>query len=304
MFAICERYTPLVERVSIDEGYLDVTPLDGVEIAAKIRQEIRTEVGVTVTAGVSYCKFLAKLAAEKHKPDGLGFIDPGNAMDFLNSLSVGELPGVGPKTLKLLQDQGIRTVGDLRSMPDAWFESTLGKYGRRLKDLSEGRDPSPVETSRQAKSISEETTFQVDQTDPTILHAVLAHLSQDVGFRLRREGLSAKTIGIKVRFSDFTTTTRELTADIPVSSDPEIYGCAKRLLDKVRMALPVRLLGVSASGLCAVTEKQRGLFEEDNSSWREVSKAVDALRARYGRNLVNLGATLHRQINTSEEGKY
>ena len=304
MFAICERYTPLVERVSIDEGYLDVTPLDGAKTAAKIREDVRTEVGVTVTAGVSYCKFLAKLAAERNKPDGLGVVDPRSAMDFLSGLPVGDLPGVGPKTLRLLQDHGIRTVGDLRSMPDTWFESILGKYGRRLKDLSEGRDPSPVETTRQVKSISEETTFQVDQTDPALLHAVLAHLSQDVGFRLRREGLSAKTIGIKVRFSDFSTLTRELTVDVPVSSDREIFACGKRLLDRLRMTLPVRLLGVSASGLSAETKEQRSLFEEDSASWQEVSKAVDALRAKYGKNLVNLGATLHRQINPSEESKY
>ena len=304
VFAICERYTPLVERVSIDEGYLDVTPLDGVEIAARIREEIRSEVGITVTAGVSYCKFLAKVVAERCKPDGLGVVEPAAALEFLRDLPVSEVPGVGPKTLRLLQEHGISTVGDLRSMPDTWFESTLGKYGRRLKDLSEGRDPSPVETSRQAKSVSEETTFDVDQSDAGFLYAALASLSQDVGFRLRREGLSAKTIGIKVRFSDFSTLSREKTLETRVNSDPEIFACAKRLFDKLRRPLPVRLLGVSAGGLSAESGEQMRLFESRYPSWDEVSKAVDALREKYGKNLVNLGATLHKQINPSGDGKY
>jgi DNA polymerase-4 len=294
MFAICERYTPLVERVSIDEGYLDVTPLPGVGIAQKIRDEVRSTLGITVTAGVSYCKYLAKVVAEQHKPDGLGVVAPDEAMAFLHDLPVGKIPGVGPKTLRVLESHGVGTVGDLQSMPDAWFESTLGKYGRRLKDLSEGRDPTPVETSRAAKSVSEETTFEVDQDNPQILYAVLASLSQDVGFRLRQHGLSARTIGIKVRFSDFSTFSREETLQSHVNSDPDIFAAAKDLLERLERPRPVRLLGVSAGGLSDKTTSQPSLFGREDKSWEEVAKAVDALRKKYGKKLVNLGATLHK----------
>jgi len=292
VFEICESYTPLVEQVSIDEGYLDVTPLPGEEIAQKIRERVRKEVGITVTAGVSYCRYLAKLAAEEAKPDGLGVVPPDKALDFLRDLPVGKLPGVGPKTVRVLESHGVRTVGDLRSMPQAWFESTLGKYGARLKDLSEGRDPTPIETSRTAKSVSEETTFDVDQTDPEILYAVLAQLSQDVGWRLRQYGLWSKTIGIKVRFSDFATVSRERTLPTYVNADAEIFACVKDLFDRLDRPRPVRLLGVSAGSLSDKAVGQRGLFDEEEKSWEEVSKAVDRLRSKYGKNLVKLGATL------------
>jgi DNA polymerase-4 len=294
MFAICERYTPLVERVSIDEGYLDVTPSPGVEIARRIRDEVRSTLGITVTAGVSYCKYLAKVVAEQHKPDGLGVVAPEDAMAFLEALPVSKLPGVGPKTLRILEGHGVRTVGGLRSMPQSWFESTLGKYGQRLKDLSMGRDPTPVETSRAAKSISEETTFDVDQEDPDLLYAVLASLSQDVGFRLRQHGFFAKTIGIKVRFSDFSTLSRERTLQSHVNSDAEIFACVRELFDKLERPRPVRLLGVAAGGLSDRTTVQPSLFEREDKSWEEVSKAVDSLRKKHGKKLVNLGATLRK----------
>jgi DNA polymerase-4 len=293
MFAICEKYSPLVERVSVDEGYLDVTPLPGVPIAQKIREEVRAHLGITVTAGVSYCRYLAKIAAEENKPDGLGVIPPEEALAFLETLQVGKLPGVGPKTLRVLEDHGVHTVGDLRSMPSSWFQSTLGKYGARLKDLAEGRDHTPIETSRAAKSVSEETTFEVDQDDRDLLYAVLASLSQDVGFRLRQHDLSARTIGIKVRFADFTTLSREKTLEAPVSSDAEIFACARDLFDSLKLPLPVRLLGVSAGGLSGKATSQPSLFESEDKSWEEVSRAVDSLRKKYGRKLVRLGATLH-----------
>lgn len=292
IFEICERYSPLVERVSIDEGYIDVTPDPGVDVARRIREEVRSVWGVTVTAGVSYCRYLAKIVAEESKPDGLGVISPEDALGFLTPLPVGKLPGVGPKTLKVLEDHGIHNVGDLRSMPPAWFESTLGKYGARLKDLAEGRDPTPVETSRAAKSISEETTFEVDQDDRELLYAVMATLCQDVGFRLRQQDLSARTVAIKVRLKDFTTFSREKTFLSPVSSDADIFTCAKALFDTLKVTQPVRLIGVGAGGLQGRAGAQPSLFEEESKSWEEVSKAVDSLRRKYGKKLVNLGATL------------
>lgn len=293
IFDICEKYSPLVERVSIDEGYIDVTPEPGDAIARKIREEVLSKWGVTVTAGVSYCKYLAKIVAEENKPDGLGIVAPEEAVAFLERLPAGKLPGVGPKTLKVLEDHGIRSVGDLRLMPHAWFGSTLGKYGSRLRDLAEGRDPTPVETSHAVKSVSEETTFEVDQDDKDVLHAVLASLCQDVGFRLRQQGLTSRTIGIKVRFRDFTTLSRERTLASPVSADAEIFTCAKNLFDGLTLSQPVRLIGVGAGGLAGRSGTQPSLFQVEDKSWEEVTKAVDSLRKKHGKRLVNLGATLH-----------
>ena len=251
-----------------------------------------SRIGITVTAGVSYCRYLAKVAAEENKPDGLGVVPPDKALEFLRDLPVGKLPGVGPKTMRVLEGHGVRTVGDLRSMPPAWFESTLGKYGTRLRDLSEGRDPTPIETARAAKSVSEETTFEVDQEDRDLLYAVLAELCQDVGWRLRQQNLWARTIGIKVRFSDFSTLSRERTLPAHVNADAELFSCVKDLFDNLERPRPVRLLGVSAGGLSDRAGGQKGLFDEDDKSWGEISRAVDSLRNKYGKNLVNLGATL------------
>ncbi|MGI6662033.1 MAG: DNA polymerase IV [Bacillota bacterium] len=292
MFEICERYTPLVERVSVDEGYLDVTPEDGALIAGRIREEIKAEVGITVTAGVSYCKYLAKIAAEEAKPDGLGVVGPDEALEFLKDLPVGKIPGVGPKTAKLLEAQGIRTAGDLRSVPPGYLEAAFGKHGARLVELANGIDDTPVVSSHEAKSVSEETTLEKDESDKEILHAILAGLSQDVGYRLRNHGLKARTIGIKVRYSDFSTLTRAKTLPYHVNSDAEIYGCAKELFDNLALARPVRLLGVAASNLSTRDIAQPKLFEQDEKSWDHVSKAADSLRKKYGKRIVNLGATL------------
>ncbi|HHX27916.1 MAG TPA: DNA polymerase IV [Firmicutes bacterium] len=293
MFEICDKYTPLVERVSVDEGYLDVTPEDGAAIAERIRREIKAEVGIPVTAGVSYCKFLAKMAAEEAKPDGLGVVSPDDALHFLKDLPVRKIPGVGPKTAKALEDHGIRTAGDLRSVPPGYLETTFGKYGARLVELANGQDDTPVVQSHEVKSVSEESTFETDEPDRQVLHAVLAGLSQDVGFRMRNHGLRARTIGIKVRYSDFSTLTRAKTLPYHVNSDAEIYTCARGLLDNLALPRPVRLLGVAASNLSRQDISQPRLLSQDDKSWDDVSKVADSLRKKYGKKIVNLGATLH-----------
>jgi DNA polymerase-4 len=294
MFEICQKYTPLVERVSVDEGYLDVTPEDGRSIAERIRKDVRAEVGIPVTAGVSYCKYLAKIAAEEAKPDGLGVVAPEDALEFLKNLPVRKIPGVGPKTAEALHDHGIRTAGDLRSMPPGYLEAHFGKHGARLVELANGQDDTPVVQSYAAKSVSEETTFETDEADRQVLHVVLARLTQDVGFRLRNHGLRARTIGIKVRYSDFSTLTRAKSLPYHVNSDAEIYGCVKDLFDKLTLPRPVRLLGVSASNLSTQDLSQPKLLSQDEKAWDEVSKVADSLRKKYGKGVVNLGATLRK----------
>ena len=293
MFQICDKYSPVVEPVSVDEGYLDVTPSDGALIARKIRADIRDTLGITVTAGVSYCRYLAKMVAEENKPDGLGVVSQEDALDFLKVLPVGKFPGVGPKTVQVLSQHGVRTGGDLRTMPPAWFDSTFGKFGVRLYELAFGIDDTPVGESRAPKSVSEETTFEEDQTDREFLNTVLANLSQDVGFRLRQGGYSARTISVKVRYSNFDTLTRAKSLPAPVGSDPDIFQTAKELFDGLSSSRPVRLLGIGASNLSDQGVSQPMLFG-DTQSWDRASKTVDSLTKKYGKKIINLGAAIRK----------
>jgi len=293
VFHICRRYTPYIEVVSIDEAYLDVTPSDGRDIAEAIRRDVQAEVGVTVTAGVSYCKYLAKIVAGESKPDGVGLVSPDEALEFLAPLSVGKLPGVGPKSRKLLEDRGIRTVADLRGTPQGWLQETFGKTGSRLWELARGIDPSPVVYEGQApKSLSEETTFETDVGDRDLLFTVLARLSADVGFRLRKEGMKSKTVGIKVRYSDFKTVNREVTMPSAFDSDARIYSLAKDLFSRLPIPRPIRLLGVGVYNLVEGGPEQPMLFGDEDALWDDVSKVADNLRRKYGRKMIEMGASL------------
>lgn len=219
---------------------------------------------------------------------------PEDALEFLKNLPVRKIPGVGPKTAEALQNHGIRTAGDLRSMPPGYLETHFGKHGARLVELANGQDDTPVVQTYEAKSVSEETTFETDEADRQVLHVVLARLTQDVGFRLRNHGLKARTIGIKVRYSDFSTLTRAKSLPYHVNSDAEIYGCVKELFDKLTLPRPIRLLGVSASNLSTQDLSQPLLLSQDDKSWDEVFKVADSLRKKYGKGVVNLGATLRK----------
>lgn len=296
MFDVCHKFTPLVEKVSIDEGYLDITPLPGKETARSIRREIRESLGITVTAGVSYCRYLAKIAAEESKPDGLGVIGPEDADAFLQDLSVSKLPGVGPKTADSLTREGITTVGHLRTMPPAWFQARFGKTGVRMQQLSMGIDNTPVSPAQRAKSISEEVTFNEDQDEQEFLLAVLARLSQDVGHRLRTAGLRCRTAGIKVRYSDFFTLTREKSLPVPFASDAEIFQCAKELFQALPgSSRPVRLLGVGVKSLEPSQTVQPMLLAEEEKPWQDVSRVMDSLRIKYGKKMISLGAAIRKK---------
>lgn len=292
MFGIFDRYSPLVEKVSIDEAFLDVTGEDGLRIAQAIREDVKRELGITVSAGVSFCKLLAKLASDSCKPDGLRLISREQAQEFLDGLPVSRLPGIGPKTHSKLASMGITTIGDLRQMPEAWFRRMFGKAAARFRDMAHGIDDEPVTPWREPKSISEETTFDRDIDSLDCLQGHLAVLAQDVAFRLRQSGLKCKTVGIKVRFYDFSTITREHTLPEPVSSDADIFRHAKSLLEAVSPDKPVRLLGVAAKGLVPEQRGQAALFDEPKSPWDDLSRSLDQLRAKYGKPVVLLGPYL------------
>ncbi len=292
MFAIFDKYSPLIEELSIDEAFIDATGEDAVKLASHICKEVKRELGITVTAGISYCKYLAKIASDLAKPDGLKLIGTNEAYSFLSGLPVSRLPGVGPKTGAKLASMRIASVGTLRQMPEDWFIKVFGKSGPRVLELCNGIDNEPVTRSREAKSIGEETTFQYDIADWNILRTHLASLSQNVAFRLRKAGLKSKTVGIKIRFADFSTITREYTTPEHISSDPGIFQEATKLLESVKRPKPVRLVGVTAKGLTPEGKIPPSLFENHLSSWDIVSRSIDSLRSKYGKPVLFLGSSM------------
>ena len=229
---IMERFTPDIEVVSIDEAYLLFPAGEGLEKAAKIRQAVAEELQLPISIGVSSNKLLAKIACERAKPNNLKALWPEDIEEELWPLPVSVLPGVGPATKKKLQQRGINTVGDLAATPPDSLAKLLGKIGFSLHQFALGMDDRQITPKRQIKSISEETTFPYDLTDRETVMAVLMELAEDVGYRLRRESLRAKTISLKLRFSDFRTITRDVTLAEATNSDKVIYQKASQLFKR------------------------------------------------------------------------
>ena len=267
--AIFQRHTALVEPLSLDEAYLDVThELTGLPTATAtakaIRQAIRDETALTASAGVAPNKFLAKIASDWKKPDGLFVIQPHEIEGFLAPLPVGKLPGVGQMTGEALAEMGIATVGDLRARPLVELEARFGKFGRRLHDLSLGRDESPVEPDRPVKSVSSETTFEND-LPLEALPPTLEKLARQVWEATRRRDRAGRTITLKLKTGDFRTVTRRVTPAHPPASAAELAGHALALLEQFveGRALRFRLAGVGVSNFPEDDEEspQTVLFE-------------------------------------------
>jgi DNA polymerase-4 len=288
--AIFERYTPLVEPLSLDEAFLDVTgsePLFGtsVEIGRRIKQEIRDTLRLTASVGVAPNKFVAKIASDLEKPDGFVVVDPARIQEFLDPLPVSRLWGVGRVTGRAFERLGIRTIGEVRRLPLEILQQHFGQHGQHLWQLAQGRDDRRVVPDREAKSISHETTFAHDLEDLEILRAWLMQLTEQLAWRLRRHGLQGRAVQIKVRYHDFHTITRART--LPASSNvtQEIWDAAAELLAHRLPARPlkIRLLGIGVSGLQQVGPVQRALFvDEPCQAQSRLDAVADQIRARYG----------------------
>ncbi|HEY8523319.1 MAG TPA: DNA polymerase IV [Acidimicrobiales bacterium] len=296
---IFREFTPLVEPISLDEAFLDVTGArrsvgDGVAVAHRIRRLVREREGLTCSVGVAPSKMLAKLASEAAKPratprgpvegPGVHVVSPGGELAFLHPLPARALWGVGPATLARLESLGVRTVGDIAALPEATLVSRLGAaHGRHLSRLAHGIDPRPVVPEQPAKSVGHEETFPTDHHDRAPLQRELVRMADAVAGRLRRHRLGGRTVTIKVRFGDFRTITRSTTVAVPLDEGPAIARAARALLDAVDIAPGVRLLGVSVSGLVDGGARQLTLDEATSGpSWHEASAAVDAIRRRFG----------------------
>ena len=295
---IFRSFTPLVEPISLDEAFLDVTGArraqgDGATVGHRIRDDVLAREGLTCSVGVAPSKMLAKLASEAAKPqastdgplpgEGVHVIAPGSELAFLHPLPARALWGVGPATLDRLERLGVRTVGDIADLPEDTLVATLGSaHGRHLAQLARGIDARPVEPDQQLKSVGHEETFAHDHHEHETLNREAVRMSDGVAWRLRRAGLAGRTVTLKVRFADFQTITRSSTLPTTVDDGPAVARAALGLLAAVDPTPGVRLLGVSVSGLVTGAAQQLSFEDLGGASWHEASGAVDAIRERFG----------------------
>ncbi|GAB4333017.1 MAG: DNA polymerase IV [Candidatus Abyssubacteria bacterium] len=312
--AILSSYTPLVEPVSLDEAYLDVTASEklygGAEnIGHSIKRRVRDELALTASVGIAANKFLAKMASEHGKPDGFVVIRAGEEAEFLRNLPVQQIHGVGKVTAKRMTELGIETIGQLSERSREELRRMFGKQGERLYELSRGIDDEEVVAEAEAKSISHETTFERDTDDVEVIRRTFAELSDMVGSRLREEGLVARTIGIKVRLADFTTMTRERTLSEPADTDDRIFQMSWKLFQTVPLeGQKIRLLGVVASGLDRPSG-QMSLFSDGGQRSRRTMSTIDNIRRRFGDSIISRASQeaprnrSHKRDAASDSGK-
>jgi len=278
-----------------------------------IRDRIEREVGLTASLGVAPNKLLAKIASDLEKPRGLVLVEPEETESFLRPLEVGRIPGVGPKMRATLQEMGIRTVGQLATVPRAQLRELFGEYGDDLYRKAHGISDSPVEPGGEAKSIGHEHTFDVDTNDRDFILATLMRLSEKVARRLRKAGKRGRTVTTKVRFQGFHTVTRRRTLDKPVVETNSIYDAAVRNLDAARVgARKLRLVGVTVGGLEDVHRppgvRQTSLFGRKAAAAREdirlrLARAEDAVKDKFGEKALKRGASMMAERARDASGK-
>jgi DNA polymerase-4 len=299
VMAILESFTPLVEQLSIDEAFLDVRGArrlrgSGVEIAQQLRVEIVAETGLVASVGVATTKFLAKLASDLAKPDGLLAVEPGTEAAFLAPLPVSRLWGVGPATRKRLERMSVSTIGEVAALPESALTAALGNsLGQRLCALARNDDPRAVVPERETKSIGAEETFAVDLTTRAACDHELVRIVDRVAARLHDAGLEARTVTLKFRYANFETKTRARTLPSATVLSTEFLATTRDLMDAVDCARGVRLLGVSLSHLAPAAARQGTLDLDDpddpdaaddaqRQRRADVERAVDAVRDRFG----------------------
>jgi DNA polymerase-4 len=292
------KLTPLVEPLSIDEAFLDLTGCEGsngasaAETLARFAREVEVEIGVTVSVGLSYCKFLAKLASDLDKPRGFALITREEAKTWLAPQSVGRLWGVGKIGRERLERSGFRVIGDLQQVDERAAVSRLGDDGLRLWRLAQGRDDRRVNTERENKSISSETTFDCDINDKAELTRMLLAHCDRVAARLRREGLSACGVTLKMRLPDFSLRTRSRVGIKPTQLAPRLFEAARPLLNALPDGMAYRLLGIAATELApAEAADEHDLVAGDNDREKLREAAIASLRDRFGPAAVQRGLT-------------
>lgn len=296
--AILRDFSPLVEPVSVDEAYVDMSGTERLfgppQVSGRaIKDRISGELSVTASIGAGASRLIAKVASGKSKPDGLLIVPATDSAAFLAPLSVRELPGIGPRAGEALERLGIRTLGELAAFPEGPLRRELGeRTASSIRRRAAGLDDSPVVPESEAKSISAETTFDEDTDSGEVLAAALRYLSERVGARLRRAQRRALTVTLKLRYFDFATITRQTGLGAPVDGDDAIYRVSRELLRAAMRVRPakVRLIGVGVSGF-SEQAGQLSLLDRRNEEDTAVSGAIDAIRAKFGRDAIRRGAS-------------
>ena len=301
IFGVFREFTPLVEGLSLDEAFLDVTSSrrlfgNGHNIAVAVKDRIRERTGLTASVGVATNKLVAKIASDLDKPDGLVVVAADRVHDILDPLPVSVIPGIGKQTLSRLHAVGVRTIAELRSAPDRDLEPVFGRFTRRTRERASGIDDRPVIASRAEKSISNEQTYDTDLCDRREMQRQLLRLTERTAGRLRKAGLCAGTVHVKVRQSDFKTFTRQKRLTPPGNGTDQIYAVARELLDAWLNGNPdarIRLLGVGSSSLAPA--EQPDLFADgDTSPASDFDRTVDEIRDRFGSDSLTRARTLDR----------
>ena len=297
VMAIFDDMTPLVERLGIDEAFLDVSGARGVigspaEVGALIRRRVRAETGLACSVGAAATKFVAKLASGRAKPDGLLVIPRAETLAFLHPLPVGALWGVGTVTEKSLLGRGLHTIGDIAESPVDVLRRVVGDAaGRKLHALANGIDPRAVTRDTAEKSVGHEVTFEVDVANATVLRRELLRQATQVGSRLRASGVKGRTVVLKLRYADFTTITRSRTLAEATDVGRRIADEARELYDALGAHPPVRLIGVRMEQLAEIGTGDAGLWDDDED-WRGAERAIDDVGERFGSNLVRPASLL------------
>ena len=292
-----EEISPVVESAGLDEAYVDLTGMDGgehgaaVAAADRIRSRVRDELGVAVSICVAGSRTTAKVGSDRAKPDGLIEVPPGGDAAFLAPLPIRELPLVGPKLAQRLEAVGVRTIGQAAALDARWLTQRFGRAGVTLHECANGIDPAPLRAGgRAARSISREVTFDEDVTDVARLRRTLARHAERVGTDLRCAGRRARTVTLKLRWSDFTTPTRSRTLERPVNTTAALSEAGTGLLDELlhRDGMrPVRLIGLGVTNL--VEDAVQLSFEDDGRHDGRLDRALDAIRERFGTGAVSRG---------------
>ena len=312
IFAILRDYTDLMEPLSIDEAFLDVTGSrrlfgPAVEIGRTLKTRIRRELGLVASIGLAPNKFLAKVGSDLGKPDGFVVVSPGDERAFLDPLPISRLWGVGPKTEDRLHRMGFRTIGQVAATPPATLETALGEVGRHLWDLSNGRDDRPVEPEQEAKSIGAEHTFAEDTADRDVLRRTVLELADRVGHRLREDRLAAGGVTLKFRDHRFHTVTRAVMLERPTDVSDDLFRSAWALLSKLDWkGSQVRLLGVTATRLQSSAQPSAGqlpLFSPGPDPRRDLDRTVDAIQERFGRGAITRASLLDNPPRRKERGR-
>lgn len=301
---IFNRYTPEIEPLSLDEAFLDVSgsvKLFGAaeEIARRIKQEIKDELRLVVSAGIAPNKFVAKIASDFDKPDGFVVVEEKDIQDFLDPLPVKRIWGVGKKTEIQLNNYGISTIKDLRNQSECWLIDRFGKQGDHIYRLAHGQDKREVISDAKAKSISNENTFLEDLRDKETMLAYLSHLTEQVAARLREKDRKGRTVNIKIRFHDFTTITRSKTLLESTNQTQQIWQAVRGLFNTSITTGPtgisarnaVRLLGVGVSGFTKETVLQGDLFSEE-SKHDDLDEVADEINQRFGKLKIHRGRNI------------